>query len=202
MRRFSCETVRDDFKTMNETARIAMFEAFWRATGERPFRELTSGCAECYRLTVETSGAEHRVYRVERSGAAMATFVAHFFVWGPRHEEPSAATHQIELEQPLWEALEALLAAGQFWALPEEARRCGLDGSAFTLEGCKAGRSHRVVRWSPDPIFSGGELLAVVTDYLERLGELAILEGDPEMRMRYVPEYVPKRHRLQRGNSG
>jgi hypothetical protein len=179
-----------------------MFEAFWRATGERPFRVLTARCVEVYRLTIETSRADHRVYRVERSGAGVTTFVAHFFVCGPRPEEPSAATHEIALDEPLWRALEVLLAVGRFWELPEEDSRCGLDGAIFTLEGWKADRSHRVVRWSPSPIFSGGELLAVVTDYLERLGELAILECDREIRMRYVPEYVPKRLRVPRGNTG
>jgi hypothetical protein len=61
------------------------------------------------------------------------------------------------------------------------------------LEGWKAGRSHTVKRWSPDALFSGGELLAVVTDYLGRLAELAVLECDSELRNRYVPDYVPVR---------
>ena len=86
-----------------------------------------------------------------------------------------------------------LLAVGRFRELPEENSGFGLDGAAFILEGCKAGRSHRVVRWSPAPIVSGGELLAVITDYLECIGELAMLECDSEIRSRYVPEYLPKR---------
>jgi hypothetical protein len=43
-------------------------------------------------------------------------------------------------------------------------------------------------------------LIALVTDYLERLGELAVLECDAEMRERYVPEYVPLRRHYPRGN--
>ena len=49
------------------------------------------------------------------------------------------------------------------------------------------------MRWSPNPILSNGELVVVATDYLERLGELAVLECDEEIRGRYVPEYVPIR---------
>ncbi len=169
-----------------------MFEAFWRATGERPFSDIRAGCAEGYRLTVKSSRANHRVYRVGRPGPGLATFVAHFFVVGPRPDEPNATTHEFPLDERLWGALEMLLTVGRFWDLPEENTLCGLDGEKLNLEGWKMDRSHRVVRWSPHPITSGGELLAVATDYLERLGQLAILECDPEIRMRYVPEYLPR----------
>jgi hypothetical protein len=178
-----------------------MFEAFWQATGEPPFADLTSACEECYRLTVQTSlSPEHRVYRMQRTSAGAGSFQAHFFVWGPGLKEASARTHEMVLDEPLWRALEVLLAVGRFWELPEVSSQFGLDGSTFTLEGWKAGRSHRVVRWSPNPIFSGGELFALVTDYLERLGELATLECCSEIRLRYVPEYVPTRQRVPRGN--
>jgi hypothetical protein len=43
-------------------------------------------------------------------------------------------------------------------------------------------------------------LVAVVTDYLDRLGELAVLEGDAELRGRYVPDYMPLRRHYPRGN--
>jgi hypothetical protein len=48
-----------------------------------------------------------------------------------------------------------------------------MDGETYTLEAFRGGRRHRIERWSPDPVGSGGELVCVVTDYLERLGFLA-----------------------------
>lgn len=178
-----------------------LFDAFWRATGEPAFDALTASCAECYRISIETSLApQHRIYRMQRSAGEASRFVAHFFVFGANREEATAKTHEMTLEEPLWAALDALLAAAKFWDMPTENGRGGLDGSIYTLEAWKAGRRHTVVRWSPNPIFSGGELVAVVTDYLERLGELAVLECDAEMRGRYVPEYVPLRQHYPRGN--
>lgn len=178
-----------------------LFDAFWRATGEPAFDALAASCAECYRLGIETSLApQHRVYRMQRSAGEVPRFVAHFFVFGPSRDEAAATTHEITVEEPLWRAFDSLLAAARFWDVPTENGRCGLDGSTYTLEAAKAGRRHRVVRWSPNPIFSGGELIAVVTDYLERLGELAVLECDAELRGRYVPDYVPLRQHYPRGN--
>jgi hypothetical protein len=178
-----------------------LFEAFWRATGEPAFDALTESCAECYRLSIETSLApQHRVYRMQRSAGEVSRFVAHFFVFGASRDEATAKTHEMTLEAPLWSAFEALLAAARFWDMPPENGRCGFDGSTFALEAWNAGRRHKVVRWSPTPIFSGGELMAVVTDYMERLGELAVLECDAELRGRYVPDYVPVRQQFPRGN--
>jgi len=178
-----------------------LFDAFWRATGEPAFGALTAFCAECFRLSIETSRApQHRVYRMQRSAGEVFRFVAHFFVFGASQDEAKARTHEMMLEEPLWGAFDALLAAARFWDTPTERGRCGLDGSTYTLEAWKAGRRHKVVRWSPNPIFSGGELIAVVTDYVERLGELAVLECDAEMRERYVPGYVPLRQYSLHGN--
>ena len=178
-----------------------LFNAFYRAPGEPAFNALTASCAECYRLSIETSLApQHRVYRIQRSAGEMPCFVAHFFVFGESRDEAAARTHHIALEEPVWRAFDALLAAARFWDMPTENGRCGLDGSTYTLEAWKEGRRHRIERWSPNPIFSGGELLAVVTDYLERLGELAVLECDTEIRERYVPEYVPLRQHYPHGN--
>jgi hypothetical protein len=178
-----------------------LFDAFWRATGELAFDALTASYAECYRLSVQTSLApQHRVFRMQRSPGEVPRFVAHFFVFGASRDEATAKTHEITLEEHLWSALDALLAAARFWDMPTESGHCGLDGSTYALEAWKAGRRHKVVRWSPSPIFSGGELFAVVTDYLERLGELAVLECDEELRGRYVPEYVPTRQHYPRGN--
>src|SRR5262249_39071144 len=178
-----------------------LFDAFWRATGEPAFDALAASCAECYRLSIETSRApQHRVYRMQRSTGEVPPFVPHFFIFGGSQDVAAARTHEITLEGPLWDAFDALLAAARFWDMPTENGRCGLDGSTYTLEAWKAGRRHKVVRWSPNPIFSGGELLAVVTDYLERLGELAVLECDAELRGRDVPEYVPIRPPHPRGD--
>lgn len=137
---------------------------------------------------------------MQRSADGPLRFVAHYFAWGANRDEVIARTHEITLEEPLWAAFEVLLSAANFWELPAELGRSGLDGEPHTLEAWKAGRSHRLVRWSPSPIFSGGELVAVTTDYLERLGELAVLECDDEIRGRYVPEYIPIRQTAPRGN--
>jgi hypothetical protein len=178
-----------------------LFEEFWRATGEPDFDALTASCAECYRLSIETSLAPmHRIYRIQRAAGDGSRFVAHFFVFGASREEATAKTHEMRPEAALWAALHALLAAARFWDLPSEGGIRGLDDSTYTLDAWDAGRRHRVVRWSPNPIFSGGELVAVVTDFLERLGELTILECDAEIRGRYVPEYVPLRQHYPRGN--
>jgi hypothetical protein len=137
---------------------------------------------------------------MQRAPREGSRFVAHFFVFGASRDEATARTHEIRVEEPLWGALHSVLTAARFWELPRENNRGGLDGSTYTLEAWDAGRAHEVVRSSPNPIISGGELLAAVTDYLERLGELAILERDAEMRGRYVPEYVPIRQPYPRGN--
>jgi hypothetical protein len=91
------------------------------------------------------------------------------------------------LREAHWHALEALLGVSDFWGMPEDDRG-GLDGASYTLEGWEDGRAHTVTRWSPDAVVSGGELLAVVTDYLERLGELAAFEN--ELHERYAPGSV------------
>src|SRR3712207_8647640 len=59
-------------------------------------------------------------------------------------DEATARTHEITLEEPLWSAFDALLAAARFWDMPTESGRCGLDGSTYTLEAWKAGRRHKV----------------------------------------------------------
>jgi hypothetical protein len=82
-------------------------------------------------------------------------FVVHFFVSGASRDEASARTHELALEEPLWGAFDALLAAARFWDAPAESGRCGLDGSTDALEARTAGRRHKVVRWSPNPIVSG-----------------------------------------------
>jgi hypothetical protein len=178
-----------------------LFDAFWYATAEPAFDTLTTSCAECYRLSVETALApQHRVFRLQRSPGEAALFTAHFFMFGVNREEAAAKTHEMILDDPLWNGFHALLAAARFWDLPTEGGRRGLDGAIYTLEAWKEVRRHKVVRWSPNPIFSGGELMAVITDYLERLGQLAILECDSEVRSRYVPEYVPVRQHYLHGN--
>jgi hypothetical protein len=166
-----------------------VFDAFWRATGEPPFDALTASRVECYRLSIETSlTPQHRVYRMQRCPPEAPRFVAHYFVFGRGRDEATARTYEVALEGSLWQALHAQLAAGRFWELPEENKRCGLDGATYSLEGWWEGRRHKVVRWSPNPSFSGGELFALITDFLERLGQLATLERDPEIRERYVPD--------------
>lgn len=178
-----------------------LFDAFWRATQELRFDELAASCVECYRLSIETSlSPQHRIYRMQRSPDEPSRFVAHFFEFGATPDEAAAKTHEITLEEPLWKAFDALLTAARFWEMPMENGCCGFDGSTYTLEAWKAGRRHRVGRWSPNPIFSGGELFALVTDFLERLGELSIVECDSEIRGRYAPEYVPIRQHYPKGN--
>ncbi len=162
------------------------FEAFWLATGEQPFEATSAGLAECYRLSVRTAlGEEHRVFRMQRpalGGVDGSEFVAHFFQFGPGNAA-SAWTHRIPLEARHWSGLAALLDVAAFWELPERIDGGGLDGAIYTLEGFRAGQRHRIERWSPDPVASGGELVCVVTDYLERLGFLAAYHC--ELHQRY-----------------
>jgi hypothetical protein len=152
------------------------FEAFWLATGEQSFDAAVAGLAECYRLSVRTSrGANHRVFRMQRpslESASGSELAAHFIQLGEA-SAVSAWTHRIPLEARHWSGLAALLAVAEFWELPERIDRGGLDGETYTLDAFRAGRRHRIERWSPDPVASGGELVCVVTDYLERLGFLA-----------------------------
>jgi hypothetical protein len=178
-----------------------LFEAFWQATAEPPFEALTRSSAECYRLSIRTSlRPEHKVVRMQRPPAGaqeVSRLVAHFFVFGSDRNSASAATHEIALEEAHWRAMDALLAVASFWELGENSRG-GLDGSTYTLEAWKDGRTHRVERWTPNAITPGGELFSVVTDYLERLAELAMFEC--ELYERYAPGYVPRRRLLPRGN--
>ena len=117
------------------------FEAFWRATEEPSFAALSASCTEFYRLSIETSLApQHRVYRLQKSAGEPLQFVAHFFVFGANREEAAAKTHQIILNETLWEAFDVLLLAADFWQLPAESGSCGFDGSTYTLEAWKAGR--------------------------------------------------------------
>jgi hypothetical protein len=152
------------------------FDDFWLATGEPPFDALIAGLAECYRLSVRSSlGANHRVFRMQRASAESAVgseLVAHYIQSGEGHTV-EAWTHRIPLEAQHWAGLAALLAVAGFWELPERIDRGGLDGETYTLEAFRGGRRLRVERWSPHPVASGGELVCVVTDYIERLGDLA-----------------------------
>jgi hypothetical protein len=178
-----------------------MFDAFWQATGEPPFDTLTASCEECYRLSVRTSLApEYQVIRMQRPQAGsqeVSRLVAHFFVFAPGRQSATARTNEIALEEEHWRAMNALLTVAKFWELGENPRG-GLDGAEYTLEAWKDGRVHTVSRWSPNAVVPGGELFAVVTDYLERLAELAMFEC--ELYERYAPDYVPRRRLLARGN--
>jgi hypothetical protein len=180
---------------------VTLFDAFWQATGEPPFEAHTRSCEECYRLSIRTSlRPEHKVIFMKRPPAGaqeVSRLVAHFFVFGSNRESASAATHEIALEEAHWHALDALLTVARFWELRENPRG-GLDGSRYTLEAWKDGRAHQVERWSPNAMVPGGELFSVVTDYLERLAELAMFER--ELYERYAPEYVPRRRLLPGGN--
>jgi hypothetical protein len=183
---------------------VTLFDAFWQATGELPFEALTGACAECYRLSIRTSlRREHKVVRMQQpppGSQEVPRLVVHFFVFGPDRNSASAATNEIALEEAHWHALDALLAVANFWEMSEEARG-GLDGSMYTLEAWKDGRTHKVSRWSPNAVVPGGELFAVVTDYMERLAELAMFEC--ELYERYGPPgYVPRHRLLPRGNMG
>lgn len=42
-------------------------------------------------------------------------------------------------------------ATSQFWRLPEHAGKNGLDGALWQLEGVKANKHHKTIRWSPLP---------------------------------------------------
>src|SRR5262249_44693952 len=115
-----------------------LFDAFWRATGEPAFDALAASCAECYRLSIETSLApQHRVYRMQRSAGEVSRFVAHFFVFGASRDEATARTHEMKLEEPLWSAFDALLAAARFWDLPAENGRCAFHSSPYSLYASK-----------------------------------------------------------------
>jgi hypothetical protein len=180
---------------------VMLFEAFWQAIGEPPFEALTCTCTECYRLSIRTSlRPEHKVIRMQRPPAGsqeVSRLVAHFFIFGSERDSASAATNAIALEEAHWHAMDALMAVARFWELGENTRG-GLDGSRYTLEAWKDGRAHQVARWSPNAVVPGGELFSVVTDYLERLAELAMFEC--ELYQRYAPDYVPRRRLLPRGN--
>src|SRR5437016_5756804 len=98
-----------------------MFDAFWGATGEPPFDALVAYCVECYRLSIETSlTPQHRVYRMQRGPFGESRFVAHYSKGGDQEKKAAVKTYEIALEEPLWDALHALLAAGRFWVLPPE----------------------------------------------------------------------------------
>lgn len=163
-----------------------MFETFWLACGEQPFDLAVAGLAECYRLSVRTSRGEgHRVFRMQRpspESASGSELVAHFFRFGADNAA-SAWTHRIPLEASHWSGLAALLEVAGLWELPERIERGGFDGATYAIEAFRAGRRHRVDRWSPDPVGSGGELVCVVTDYLKRLGMWAAYRG--ELHERY-----------------
>jgi hypothetical protein len=152
------------------------FEQFWLATGERPFDALVDASAECYRLSVRSSQRpDHRIVRLQRpslESAAGSELVAHYFQFGA-DKAASAWTHRIPLELRHWTGLAALFGVAEFWELPERIDRGGLDGATYTLEAFRDGRRHRIERWSPHSVASGGELVCVVTDYLEQLAWLA-----------------------------
>jgi hypothetical protein len=48
-----------------------------------------------------------------------------------------------------WAAFERQLAAADFWNLPEQHDRIGLDGETWTIEGRRGPRTHRSSCWSP-----------------------------------------------------
>jgi hypothetical protein len=169
-----------------------MFEEFWQATGEPSFDALATASPACYRLSIRASrAAQHKVIRMQRPPAGTLgapRLVAHHFAFGP-DREAVAISYEIGLTEAHWHALEVLLGVADFWRMTAD-DRVGLDGAIYTLEGWEDGRAHTVMRWSPNVVFPGGELLAVVTDYLERLGELAMFENDTDLRERYAPRSV------------
>jgi hypothetical protein len=61
--------------------------------------------------------------------------------------------------------MEQLCDALQFWSMPAEARRMGMDGYTWVLEGVENGRYHAIHRWCPDdpPLQAFGEFLLEVS---------------------------------------
>jgi hypothetical protein len=171
-----------------------LFDAFWQASGEPSFEALSPSCEEFYRLSIRTSlRPEHKIIRMQRP----ASLVAYFFTFGPDLKSASAVKYEISLEEAHWRAMDALLDVAEFWGMGEDTSG-GFDGATYTLEAWKRGRAHHVSRWSPSAI-PGGELFSVVTDYMERLAELAWFEC--ELHERYAgPGYVPRHRLLPRGN--
>ncbi|MBA2340923.1 MAG: hypothetical protein H0V88_11045 [Pyrinomonadaceae bacterium] len=49
-----------------------------------------------------------------------------------------------------WDRFQELLRKTNFWSMPTEDGRIGLDGASFLLEGYKSGQHHVVNRWLPE----------------------------------------------------
>lgn len=49
-----------------------------------------------------------------------------------------------------WAALIEALERADFWSLPEDDRRIGLDGETWDFEGMFGSRRQRISRWCPD----------------------------------------------------
>ncbi len=165
------------------------FDAFWKETGEKSFETLIRPDGECYRLLVRTGpNAQHRVFRLIRPSvhsSADSEFVAHFFVFADDLKNASARTYEFPLENHHWHGLHAAFAVAALWQLPARFDRVGFDGAFYTIEAYCPGHRRTIERWSPNPVMFGGELFCVVTDYLERLGQLAEYRCDRDLRERY-----------------
>ena len=169
------------FPAGRENHRREMFYArYLRAMGEPPLRP-PPGCAAPgqaapaqarYRVLCLPSFERPVAVRVERgAGGARLRAVE---LDGVDGRKPGALAREERRAVTVaeWEALERLLEAADYWALPtDDPERGGYDGTRWVLEGVRGGRHHVVDRWEPWP--DRDPAVGAACLYLLRLSALA-----------------------------
>ena len=152
------------------------FKNFFIAAGEAELPALTDPSAERYRLCVDDSFCQHQIIRIERNERLGLSLVSHA-------ADPSNCLAGETVEMPLrdshWECLQALLKYADYWQTEEGfAGVRGFDGAITTLEGWRAGRQHRVVRWETSVRDGFGEF-GLLCDLFTQLRYLALRTDAP-----------------------
>ena len=176
---------------------VFSFSKFWEETGEPSIDDLVGSCAEYYRLIIEHSYYHYnKIIRMQRPTCTQekSRLIVHCCMYGSPSTSKSKSTHEIWLDEVHWKAMDSLLNASDFWEIGEDLRG-GFDGGKYTVEAWKNERFHQVTRWSPNAVIPGGELFSIVTDFLQRLAELAEFECSDDLQDRYHGhnKYIPKR---------
>ncbi len=129
----------------NDLPSAEEFERFLRESELQRSLVVKSEAAEAYGLRSEGAFGALTTVCIERAADGRITMTAMSRgAWSPARRICMALTTAD------WGRLQAALNRADFWALPEQHNRFGLDGWDWTIEGRQGARYHASTCWVPD----------------------------------------------------
>jgi hypothetical protein len=121
---------------------------------------------EAYQFTLDPSFEPRVTVRIARRGdeIVLEHQVHGFF----RRDDPRRGAKVRQLTTEDWDRLRSAVEWSAFWERPTYYRPfIGLDGTDWTVEGCREGTYHMITRWSPrsGPVRELGEVFSAIAGW-------------------------------------